>query len=81
MYEKIEDIIAKRGEPFYKFEPNGSFSDDDTLIFSIPKEIAVFELNLKGGRLDTFICYSTYDGVNWIVNTGERFVIRQLLKY
>lgn len=81
MYEKIEDITTKRGEPFYRFKPNGVFSDDDVLLFSIPKEIAVFELNLKEDRLDTFICYYTYNGQDWIVNTGERFVIRQLLKY
>ena len=81
MYEKIEDIISKRGEPTYRFNPTGNFSDDDVLLFSIPKEIAVFELNMNKGRLDTYICYSTYDGTNWLVNTGSMFVIRELLKY
>ncbi len=81
MYEKLEDIIDKKGDYIYRFNPTGVFSDDDVLIFSIPKEIVVFENNIKDGRLDTFVCYATYDGENYIVNEGMLWVIRELIKY
>lgn len=76
--DKINEIIAEYGDPVMRFVPSGDFTQDQIMECNMPKEIAVFRMPKH--RVDEFIVFSRYGNEdNWTANSGERWVIRELL--
>lgn len=75
-FQTLQEIIDCRGEPILIFLPFGDFSPVERIQYDIPVEVAVFQID----HPSKFIVYSRYFNDQWYPNTGERYVIRELLK-
>lgn len=73
MLDSYEEIIKYYGEPILKFTPENT--KEDKTFFGIPSEVIVVNID----HISSVMVFSTYDGVKWYCNDGERWVIRYLL--
>lgn len=70
------ELLIEYGHPLYTFTPKGDWDAEERVIYSIPREVAVFKLI---DRPDCIVCANYYGSSDWFVNAGERWAIIGLM--
>ena len=76
--DEEKEILNRYGEPIIRFKPHGKFTREKRLLNSVPSECMVFKI--KDEYPAGLVVYSRYGRGEWVANSGERYVIRELLR-
>ncbi len=78
MNKTIAELLQTYGEPLMRFKPHGKFTKHQRLMASVPLECVIFKIDdIHPAGL---VVYSRYTKNNWVPNSADRYVIRELLR-
>ena len=70
-----EHLVARYGEPFMEFRPQGRFTEMERKMSDMPERVAIYKIE----HPSEFMIFASSDGIQWIPNWGERWAVRELI--